>query len=282
VIAGWGNLPIVVAEALRQQGRSVAGIGIRDHADPRLASLCDHFEWIGSGRLGRATRLFQRWGVSQATMVGKIHKVLFLQPRWWLHHTPDWKTLKAFAPFLLTGTKDGKDDTLLGIVVDLFAAEGIVFHPATDYAPELLVKSGQIAGRPLSAKQKKDVNFGWQLAKEMGRLDVGQTVCVKDQMVIAVEAIEGTDLCIRRAGQLCRRGGFTVVKVAKPQQDMRFDVPTVGIKTLEMIAAVGGKVLAIEADRTILLDGDEFARAAERLKISVVATNQHASAAVAA
>ncbi len=274
MIAGWGNLPIVVAEALRAQGRSVAGIGIRDHADPRLASFCDHFAWIGSGKLGRATRLFQRWGVSQATMVGKIHKVLFLQPRWWLRHTPDWKTFKAFAPFLITGTKDGKDDTLLGIVVDLFASAGISFLPATDIAPELLVKPGQIAGRPLTAKQQKDVYFGWQLAKQMGRLDVGQTVCVKDQIVIAVEAIEGTDLCIRRAGQLCRRGGFTVVKVAKPQQDMRFDVPTVGVKTLESIAESGGKVLALEADRTILLDGEEFIHAADRLKISVVASSR--------
>ena len=277
VIAGWGNLPLTVAESLRREGRSVAGIGIRDHADPKLASLCDHFAWIGSGKLGRAIRLFHRWGVSEATMVGKIHKVLYLQPGWWLRHTPDWKTLKTFAPFLLTGSKDGKDDTLLGMVVELFASEGIDFQPATDFAPELLVKPGPIAGRSLSAKQKKDVDFGWQLAKEMGRLDVGQTVCVKNQMAIAIEAIEGTDLCICRAGQLCRRGGFTVVKVAKPQQDMRFDVPTVGVKTLEMIASAGGRVLAIEADRTILLDGEEFGRTAQRLKISVVATSRECS-----
>ena len=111
----------------------------------------------------------------------------------------------------------------------------------------------------------------------MGGLDVGQTVCVKDQAVLAVEAIEGTDLCIRRAGELCRQGGFTVVKVAKPQQDMRFDVPTVGLKTLESIAAAGGKVLAIEADSTILLDSREFQAAAARLKLSVVAMHRQSA-----
>jgi hypothetical protein len=207
-------------------------------------------------------------------MVGKIHKVLFLKPRWWIRHWPDWTSVKAFAPYMLTGSQDGKDDTLLRIVVDAFAAGGIAFQPATDFAPELLVKSGQVAGRPLSARQQRDVEFGWQLAKQMGRLDVGQTVCVKNQMVIAIEAIEGTDLCIQRAGQLCKQAGFTVVKVAKPQQDMRFDVPTVGVKTLESISAAGGKVLAIEAERTILLEADQFRSTANRLKLSVVALSR--------
>lgn len=276
VLAGWGRLPFAVAEALRRQGRPVAGIGVRDHADPRFAELCDHFDWIGVGGIGRAIRLLRRWDVTEATMVGKIHKVLFLQPRWWFHHRPDWKTLKAFAPYLLTGSKDGKDDTLLGIVVEAFASDGITFQPATDFAPELLVKSGQVAGRTLSAKQRKDVEFGWQLAKQMGRLDIGQTVCVKDQIAVAIEAVEGTDLCISRAGQLCGKEGFTVVKVAKPQQDMRFDVPTVGVKTLETIAAAGGRVLVIEADRTILLDEAEFRRTADRLKLSIIALDKPA------
>jgi hypothetical protein len=204
-------------------------------------------------------------------MVGKIHKVLFLKSRWWIRHWPDWTTVKAFAPYMLTGSNDGKDDTLLGIVVDTFAAGGIVFQPATNFAPELLVKSGRVAGRPLTARQRKDVEFGWKLAKQMGGLDVGQTVCVKSQMAVAIEAIEGTDLCIQRAGQLCKQGGFTVVKVAKPQQDMRFDVPTVGVKTLKTISAAGGRVLAIEANRTILLETDEFCNTANRLNLSVVA-----------
>ncbi len=271
VLAGWGRLPHLVVESLRQQGHQVAVIGIRDHADPKLADLCDQFEWVGVASLGRISRQFQQWGVTQATMVGKIHKVLFLKPRWWIRHWPDWTSFKAMIPFLLTGNKDSKDDTLLGMVVDTFAARGITFLPATDFAPELLVKSGLVAGQPLTAKQQKDVDFGWQLAKQMGSLDVGQTVCVKNQVAIAIEAIEGTDLCIQRAGLLCNASGFAVIKVAKPQQDMRFDVPTVGRQTLETISAAGGTVLAIEADRTILLEADEFRTMANRLKLSVIA-----------
>jgi hypothetical protein len=282
LLAGWGSYPFAVARALRKQGRRVAGVGIRDHADPRLADLCDHFCWIGIGGLGRAIRHFHRWGVSQATMAGKVHKVLLFQPGWWITHRPDWKTIRAFSPHFLAGTRDRKDDTLLQTVVDVFARDGITFQPATSFAPELLVKPGHIAGKGLSGKLERDVNFGWELARQMGGLDVGQTVCVKNQAVIAVEAIEGTDACIRRAGELCKAGGFTVVKVAKPQQDMRFDVPTVGLKTLQSLADAGGRVLAIEADRTILLDQDQFCRAADRLKLSVVALRESAAAVAAA
>jgi len=282
LMAGWGSYPFAVARALRKQGRRVAGIGIRDHADPRLADLCDHFCWIGVGGLGRAIRHFHRWGVTEATMAGKVHKVLLFQPGWWITHRPDWKTIRAFSPHFLAGTRDRKDDTLMQAVVDMFARDGITFQPATSFAPELLVKCGHIAGKGLNGRLERDVNFGWELARQMGGLDVGQTVCVKNQAVIAVEAIEGTDACIHRAGELCKAGGFTVVKVAKPRQDMRFDVPTVGLRTLQSLADAGGRVLAIEADRTILLDQDQFCRAAERLKISVVALHESGIAAAAA
>ena len=282
VLAGWGRLPFAVAEALRQQGRRVVGIGILDHADPRLADLCEEFGWIGIGGIGRAIKYCKQWGVTEVTMTGKLHKVLLYQPGWWLRHRPDWKTIKAFYPHLLMGKRDRKDDTLLGTVADAFASEGIRCEPATNFAPELLVKAGPIAGKRLTGKQQRDVEFGWQIAKEMGGLDIGQSVCIKNQTVLTVEAIEGTDLSIQRAGELCKSGGFTVVKVAKPQQDMRFDVPTVGTKTLESIAAAGGKVLAIEADQTILLDRVEFCQAAERLKLSVVALSNSAIAKAAA
>jgi len=271
LLAGWGRYPLIVATALRRQGFRVVGLGVRDHADPMLAELCDEFAWIGLGHIGRAIRQFRRWGVRRAVMAGKIHKVTFYHPRWWLAHWPDWTAVRTFYRQFVTSTKDRKDDTLLGGVVRAYAAGGIQFVPATDFAPELLVKPGQITGRVLSAKQQRDVEFGWELAKQMGGLDVGQTVCVKDQAVLAIEAIEGTDACIRRAGDLCRQGGFTVVKVAKPRQDMRFDVPTIGTSTLESLAAAGGRVLAIEADRTILLDARLFHDAAQRLRISVVA-----------
>ena len=277
LLAGWGRYPLIVAQALRRQGYRVVGLGVRDHADPALAELCDEFHWIGLGTIGRAIRRFRRSGVRRAVMAGKIHKVMFYHPGWWLRHRPDWTAARTFYRHFFTGSHDRKDDSLLLALVEAYAAGGIRFEPATDFAPELLAPAGQVAGRSISARQWRDVEFGWEMAKQMGGLDVGQTVCVKDQAVLAVEAIEGTDLCIRRAGELCRQGGFTVVKVAKPQQDMRFDVPTVGVSTLESIAAAGGRVLAIEARRTILLDAAQFHAAAHRLKITVVAVDQRAA-----
>lgn len=277
LLAGWGRYPIVIAQELRRRGHRVVCTAVRDHADPALAELCDDFSWVGMGSIGGIIRRLRQHGVRRAVMAGKIHKVLFYRPGWWLRHHPDWTAARTFYRHFVTGTKDRKDDSLLLAIVNVFAEAGIAFDPATDFAPQLLVPSGQVAGRPLSVKQLRDVDFGWDLAKQMGGLDVGQTVCVKDQAVLAVEAIEGTDLCIRRAGELCRQGGFTVVKVAKPQQDMRFDVPTVGLKTLESLHAAGGRVLAIEADSTILLDSREFQVAATRLRISVVAMQRQSA-----
>jgi UDP-2,3-diacylglucosamine hydrolase len=277
LIAGWGRYPIVVAEALKRRGHRVIGLGVRDHADPSLAELCDEFQWIGVGTVGRAIRRLRRSGVRRAVMAGKIHKVMFYRPGWWLRHRPDWTAMRTFFGHFVTGAQDRKDDSLLGALVRAYAAGGITFEPATNFAPELLVQAGHVAGGTLSTKQLRDVEFGWTLAKQMGALDVGQTVCVKDQAVLAVEAIEGTDECIRRAGDLCRQGGFSVIKVAKPQQDMRFDVPTVGLSTLETIAQAGGRVLAIEADRTILLDAKLFHETAARLKLSVVAVRKEAA-----
>ena len=151
--------------------------------------------------------------------------------------------------------------------------------PATDFAPELLVKEGRLTKRNLTEPQQLDIEIGWQVAKQMGKLDIGQSVAVKNQTILAVEAVEGTDRCIQRAGELCRSGGFTIVKVAKPQQDMRFDVPTIGVKTLETMIAAGGKVLAIEAGRTIILDEPQVVDFANRHKLTIVAIDPEKAAA---
>ena len=271
LLAAWGRYPILVADALRRQGYRVYCLGVRRHADRELIEHCDHFMWFNPGNLSSAFRYFQRHGVQHATMAGKFHKVEIYRPWAWFRYLPDYTFLKTFYPYLISHRGDRRDDTLLGVVVRAFADHGVTFLPATDFAPELLVGEGSLAGPPLSAAQQTDIEFGWRMAKEMGRLDIGQSVCVKDRAVLAVEAIEGTDVCIQRAGQLCRKGGFTVIKVAKPQQDMRFDVPTVGVRTLQTIAQAKGRVLAIEAERTILLDDEEFHATAGRLGISVVA-----------
>ncbi|MEZ6069857.1 MAG: UDP-2,3-diacylglucosamine diphosphatase LpxI [Pirellulales bacterium] len=270
LLAGWGRFPLLVAEALRRDGYQVYCLGVAGHADPALIDTCDEFRWIGIAKLGAAVRYFQRHGIRRATMAGKLHKVVLYQPWVWWKHLPDWRAIRAFYPHFLLTREDRKDDTLLTVIVDEFGKDGIRFEPATDMVPHLLVRSGTLThGRPNRA-QRADIAFGWQVAKEMGRLDVGQSVVVKDRATIAVEAIEGTDECIRRGGQLCQVGGFTVVKVAKPQQDMRFDVPTIGVGTLRTIAAAGGKVLAIEAGRTIILDEPEVIRFADAHQLVIV------------
>jgi DUF1009 family protein len=274
LIAGWGRYPLAVAEALRKRGKAVYCLAVHGHADPRLRDLCDDVHSIGLARLGRGIRYFRRHGVTQATMAGKIHKVLLFQRFYWFKHFPDWCGMRTFFPHFVSRTRDRRDDTLLMAVVEMLARHGIMIFPAIDYAPDLLVEPGLLSGRRLTDGQRKDIDFGWRLAAEMGRLDVGQCVAVKGGAVLAVEAVEGTDGCIRRAGQLCQSGGFTVVKIAKPHQDMRFDVPTVGIDTLRTMAESGAKLLAIQAGKTIMLDRPEVLHFARRRRIKIVSLEE--------
>ncbi len=271
LLAGWGRYPIVVAEALRAQGYAIYCLGLKDNADPLLREICTDFQWLGMAQLGRAIRFYRRHRCAQMTMAGKIHKVQLFQPWVWLKHWPDWRTVQCYYPHFWQTKQDRKDDTLLGAAIAEFAKDGITVAPATNFVPELLVKAGQLTRRAPTAAQTADIEFGWTLAKEMGRLDVGQSVAVKGRAVFAVEAIEGTDECIRRAGKLCTSGGFTVVKTAKPQQDMRFDVPTIGLGTLETMVQSGATTLAIEAEQTIILDEPAVLDYANRHGLVIVA-----------
>jgi DUF1009 family protein len=271
LIAGWGKFPVCVASRLRQQNFEVHCVAIRGHTDPVLEEICTSYRMFGMGRMGAQARFLRKAGVDSALMAGKIFKtILFQRKRDLINHLPDLTCIRHFYPIYVSKSKDQRDDTLLGAVVDLYASCGITFRPATDFAPELLVKEGPLTSTSPSRNQQKDIEFGWAMAKQMGKLDIGQTVVVKNQAVMAVEAIEGTDECIRRAGSLCQ-GGFTVVKVAKPNQDMRFDVPTVGVGTIETIHKSGGNVLAIEAAKTIILEEEKVVQTAERLGVIVVA-----------
>ncbi len=270
ILAGWGRYPVVVAEAIRRRGGRTAILAIRDHADAELAALADAHGEVGVAEIGAAIEFFRRHGCTRATMAGKIHKKK-LFGRWaWVRHLPDRVGLRTFWPHFVSRRRDNRDDSLLGAIAAAFDAGGVRICPATDFAPELLATEGLVAGPPLTARQEADVVFGWRLAKELGRLDIGQTVVVKNRAPLALEAIEGTDECIRRAGQLCPAGGIVVVKVAKPQQDLRFDMPTIGIGTLDSLAAAGAAVLAIEAGRTILVDAPELAARAARAGITIV------------
>jgi len=265
ILAGWGRYPVMVAEAVRRHGGRTAILEVRGHADADLGALADIHGTVGLAELGGAIAFFRRHGVSRVAMAGKVHKVKLFARGAWRHHLPDWTALKTFWPHFVSKRRDNRDDSLLGLIAATFDAAGVRICPATDFAPELLAVPGTLAGGPLSAIERADVAFGWRLAKELGAHDIGQTVVVRNRAPIALEAIEGTDECIRRAGRLCPSGGLVVVKVAKPQQDLRFDMPTVGIGTLESLAAAGARVLAIESGKTILVDGDRlFEFAGER------------------
>ena len=270
IVAGWGRYPLMVAEAVRRSGGRTAVLAVRGHADADLLPLADIYGTVGLAERGGAISFFRRHGVVRVTMAGKVHKTRLFARGAWIRHLPDWMALKTFWPHFISRRRDNRDDSLLGAIAAAFDGQGIRICPATDFAPELLAAPGVLAGRRLSAVQREDVVFGWRLAKELGAHDIGQTVVVRNRAPIALEAIEGTDECIRRAGRLCAKGGLVVVKVAKPRQDLRFDMPTIGIGTLESLKAAGGGVLAIEAGRTILVDGGRLVAFAERSGITIV------------
>jgi UDP-2,3-diacylglucosamine hydrolase len=203
-------------------------------------------------------------------MAGKIRKTVIHTPLRALRLLPDLRFLQFW---FLRQRRNNSDDSILLGVIDEFARDGMTFVSALEICPELLVKPGTLTKRQPTEKEQADIRYGWELAKEMGRLDVGQSVAVKEKAVLAVEAIEGTDQAILRAGQLCRAGGFVVVKVAKPQQDMRFDVPTVGVNTINTMHQAGAKVLAIEANKTILVDQEETIQLANQCGLSIIAVN---------
>jgi DUF1009 family protein len=268
LLAGGGTFPLAFARAAQRAGTSVVAVGVGGMVSEELAGHCERFRTVPLARIGAAIRFFRRHDIDRAVMAGKVEKAVIFRPYRFWRLLPDWRTLHMWLRY---ATRDKKDDTLLLAVIREFERDGITFESALDYCPELLVKHGFLTRRKPSPAQWKDIHFGWELAKEMGRLDVGQSVMVKDTAVLAIEAIEGTDNCIRRAGDLCRRGGFTAVKVAKPQQDMRFDVPTIGVQTIHTMRESGAKVLAIESDRTILLDRDEVVQLANQVGIAIVA-----------
>lgn len=274
LIAGAGRFPVVFARKAKDLGIPVCCAGVKSHASDELRDLATAFFPVGLARLGAVIRGFKKAGVRQIVMAGKIHKVALVSPWRLLELLPDWTTLR----FWYSRTRrDNKDDTLLLGVIREFESRGFVVASALDICPEILVRSGVLTRRAPSAGEEKDIEFGWDLAKQMGGLDVGQSVAVRERAVLAVEAIEGTDRAIARAGELCRRGSFVVVKVAKPQQDMRFDVPTIGRSTIETMHRAGGRVLAVEAGKTIILEQEETIALADRLGISVVALERPAA-----
>jgi DUF1009 family protein len=248
----------------------VACVGVKYEASEELRSLCESFQLVGVAKLGRMIRAFQRARTKRIVMAGKVTKNVIYTPWRVLQLWPD---LRTFQWWYRRTRPDNRDDSILLSLIGEFERDGMTFASALDFCPELLVKAGVLTRRPPTPSEQKDIEFGWALAKEMGRLDVGQSVAVKERATLAVEAIEGTDRCIERAGLFCRAGGWSLVKVAKPQQDMRFDVPTIGITTIENLHKAGARVLAIEAGKTILLDERQVVALADRYGLSIVSVS---------
>lgn len=255
LLAGWGSFPVEVAERCVDEGNELYVAAFKGHADRRLERLATEIRWLGVLKIGGHMRFFQRCGVTHVAMAGKLFKERILyHGRGWIDHLPDWTCYRILGNSFVTKSKDARDDTLLTAVANAYQERGMNVLPITQIAPQLLVEEGCLTRKRPSRSQLLDIRFGWNIARSMGGLDIGQSMTVKDRVVLGVEAIEGTDALIARTGQLCPRGGFTLVKVAKPQQDMRFDVPTIGLRTVQQMAAAGGKAIAIEAGRTIFVD----------------------------
>ena len=275
LVAGWGSFPVQVAQSLQRSGHPVYCVGITDHASEELQQICDGFMWAGVGRMGSHIRFFRRNGAKHVTMAGKLFKAdMLYSGSLWLKHLPDLTCLLTFGPALMGRKRDARDDTLLLAVTKSFHSRGLEVCAATDFAPDLLVDKGTLIGQELTRVQRLDVEAGWRVARQMGALDIGQSITIKDGAVIAIEAIEGTDACIERTGGLCRRGGWTLVKVSKPNQDMRFDVPTIGPQTVEKVRDGKGKVIAIEAGKTILVERERTIELARRAGITIVALDE--------
>ena len=271
IVAGWGNYPLIVAQTLQASNQRVVIAAINQHADSRLAKFADKIAWFGVARIGGHQRLFRQHGVEKVVLAGKLFKDRILYSRGgWLGLLPDVTTVRAFFNIVVTRRKDQNDDSLMMAVVNSYERRGMEIVPGTDYAPQLLAEEGVLTRTKPSFGQRKDIEFGWRIAKQMGGLDIGQSITVRDQAVLAVEAMEGTDACIERTGSVCPRGGFTLIKVAKPQQDFRFDLPTIGLQTIDRMKRAGGKAIAIEAKKTIIVDRVELIQTADRAGISII------------
>lgn len=262
LIAGQGVFPLEVARTAKRRGVRVACIALRDQTRPEIADEVESITWIHPGEVGAGLAAFRAAGVSKVVMAGKVTKSDLFQ-------NPDGLRLDAKALGLLGELADRKDDTILGKLADLLETLGLHLLPQYALTPELLVGEGVLTATRPSDAQRADIAFGFPIAKALGELDIGQTVVVKERAVLAVEAIEGTDAAVRRAGAIA--SGACVVKVAKPTQDPRFDVPTIGPATVAVLAEAKIAVLAIEAGATVVLERDAVVREADAHGIAIVA-----------
>ena len=264
VIAGNGRFPFLVLDGARQLGRNVTIVAIQEEADHSIEQAAEGVpeavvHWVSLGQLGRCISLLKKSGVSDAVMAGQVkHSKLFSGL------IPDSTLLSVLKRLQVQST-----DALLSAIADVLGEHGITLIESTTFLESLLAESGTLTRREPTVDELADFEFGYRIADTVAGLDIGQTVVVKDRTVVAVEAMEGTDKVIGRAGRLAGPG-TRIVKVAKPNQDMRFDVPVVGVSTIEAMRGAGASALSIDAGRTLIVDGDAFVQAADEAGVSVV------------
>jgi len=259
IIAGGGQFPLLVAEAVKKQGRRVVAVAHYDETDPALSERVDDIVWVKLGQLGQLIKAFKQRGVSEALMAGTITK-----KRMFENIRPDLKGLAIMSKLAFF-----HDDDILRAVSQELDGEGIRIVGSTRFLPELIAPEGCLTIRRPNKSEKEDIRFGWKMAKALGELDIGQCVVVRKRTVLALEAIDGTDATILRGGLLAREKAV-VVKVSKPNQDLRFDVPSVGLETVRTLARVKGAVLAVEAENTLLFDKSQMITEANQNKIAIV------------
>jgi len=260
LIAGSGQFPLLFANAARQASVRVLAVGFDGETDPALAKYVDEFHMLKLGQLNRLVETFRKGGITCAAMAGAINKT-----RIYTKIRPDWRAVR-----FLSRLRNKKDDSLLRALADELESEGILVQPSTIFLPELLAPEGILTRRKPNRRERSDMAFGWNLAKAIGTLDIGQCLVVKHQAVLAVEGIDGTDATIMRGGRLCREGAV-VVKVSKPFQDLRFDVPAAGSDTIETMKRVNARVLMVEAGKTVIFDREKMIDTADAAGISIIA-----------
>jgi UDP-2,3-diacylglucosamine hydrolase len=260
IIAGNGVYPRLLADAAQKAGvKKIIAAAFTGETDPELKPHVDLIEWMRVGQLNRLLKFFNQNKVHHAIMAGQI------APKNLFDLRPDWKAL-----LLLGKLKQRNAESIFAAIADELAKADVELLPATTFLEDCLASPGLIAGSKLSRREEENVDLGFRIAKEIARLDVGQTVIVKNGTVVAVEAFEGTNDAIRRGGAIAREGSI-MVKVAKPNQDIRFDVPVIGVETLRVAAEVRLRVIAVDAGKTLLLEHDAIVNLANRSKISIVA-----------
>lgn len=260
MIAGNGRFPFLVAQEIRKQGDRVVAVALKEEADKEIETVCDETVWLSVGKIQKIIDAFKDRNVDTAIMVGQVKHAKIYSAI-----TMDLRALK-----IMTSLVNKKTDTILGAVVNEFEKDGITFLPSHIYLKHLLAQKGVIVGKKLNSDETKDAEFGFKMAKSIAGLDIGQTVVVKDKSVLAVESIEGTDECIKRAYSLGGENAI-VVKVAKPNQDFRFDVPVIGTRTIDTLKNNKIRAMVIEADSTLILDKDEVIKKAEEAKVTIIA-----------